>query len=366
MNITTVDSGFLRIENMNIAAGPGNTSGTGIYFKIAPLVVGAKPIAYDVRISDLMVRDFGGWGIIMDGGIVSSIEKCLIVGNGNGVFINGDPLGTDSPWPSTSTSVRDCYFNRNDGIGLKFKNVDYSGIYSCAADHNNIHYQIVKCKSVSFYSCGAEYADVDDPEDGIGYDIQGCVGTTFYNCFMYNSKVTTVKVSSYTSAPGVVQNCFQVSFIGFNDVLPLGNSIVLDENNNLSIDNCAFPGAKISNGTLLRPSSVKVDDSGLVTTQGDVIPDSNRLYSLGSGSMEWDGVRAGQIRLTYTDAIYLANSSNVIIGTGAGTKIGTAPDQKIGLWGKDPVAQPLLATGVEHTVDDVITALQNIGIFRQS
>jgi hypothetical protein len=39
---------------------------------------------------------------------------------------------------------------------------------------------------------------------------------------------------------------------------------------------------------------------------------------------------------------------------------------KHGFYGVTPIARALLATGASHTVDDVITALQNLGLVRQS
>lgn len=67
--------------------------------------------------------------------------------------------------------------------------------------------------------------------------------------------------------------------------------------------------------------------------------------------------------LTITDA------KNVVLGTTTGTQWGTlggASGQKQAWWGKTPIVQPVLATGASHTVDDVITALQNLGLVRQS
>jgi hypothetical protein len=83
---------------------------------------------------------------------------------------------------------------------------------------------------------------------------------------------------------------------------------------------------------------------------------------------------------TSNEAQFLTNtrhSGDIIVGsgfnfqfsTGTGTKIGTsggAAGQKIGFWNATPIVQPLLATGAAHTVDDVITALQNLGLCRQT
>lgn len=48
-----------------------------------------------------------------------------------------------------------------------------------------------------------------------------------------------------------------------------------------------------------------------------------------------------------------------------GLKIGIATD-KIAFYGKDPIVQAVLATGAGATVDDVITALQNLGMVKQA
>lgn len=52
--------------------------------------------------------------------------------------------------------------------------------------------------------------------------------------------------------------------------------------------------------------------------------------------------------------------------TTAGLKVASATDKKLGFWGAAPVAQQVLATGAGATVDNVITALQGIGLFKQA
>lgn len=54
---------------------------------------------------------------------------------------------------------------------------------------------------------------------------------------------------------------------------------------------------------------------------------------------------------------------------GSGASIATMlqlNNASIGFYGATPVARQLLATGAAHTVDEVITALQNLGLVRQS
>lgn len=69
------------------------------------------------------------------------------------------------------------------------------------------------------------------------------------------------------------------------------------------------------------------------------------------------------------NGLTLQDAKNMVFGTTTGTKIGSvggASGQKIGFYGVAPVVQPLLATGAAHTVDDVITAMQTLGLARQS
>ena len=60
--------------------------------------------------------------------------------------------------------------------------------------------------------------------------------------------------------------------------------------------------------------------------------------------------------VTISGLVSLSNSSNVQLGTGAGTKIGTATTQKIGFYNATPVVQP---TAVADATDapSVITQL---------
>lgn len=60
---------------------------------------------------------------------------------------------------------------------------------------------------------------------------------------------------------------------------------------------------------------------------------------------------------------------NMIVDTTTGSQIATvggASGQKLGFFGATPVVQQLMATGTGKTVDQVITALQTLGLFRQT
>lgn len=81
---------------------------------------------------------------------------------------------------------------------------------------------------------------------------------------------------------------------------------------------------------------------------------------------------SGNLRFYATNHIVLRRPIEIndgmdfIFDVTTGTKIGTATSQKLGFWNVTPVVQQVLATGAAHTVDDVITLLQTLGLAKQS
>lgn len=74
-------------------------------------------------------------------------------------------------------------------------------------------------------------------------------------------------------------------------------------------------------------------------------------------------VEQAQIDVT---GLILADGKDISVGSTTGTKIGSVSTQKLGFFGSTPIAQAVLATGAGKTADDIITALQNLGLVRQS
>ena len=72
----------------------------------------------------------------------------------------------------------------------------------------------------------------------------------------------------------------------------------------------------------------------------------------------------GEGRLEIRTGITVTDGKDIQFFTGTGTKIGTSTNQKIGFWNKTTIVQAVLATG--STTDQLITAMQNIGLIRQS
>lgn len=81
----------------------------------------------------------------------------------------------------------------------------------------------------------------------------------------------------------------------------------------------------------------------------------------------WAGATAG---IYAFNEVTTANNASVIVYTDH--KVAITGDLhhgsgcKVGFYGKTPIDQAVLATGAGHTVDDVITALQNLGLVKQS
>lgn len=93
---------------------------------------------------------------------------------------------------------------------------------------------------------------------------------------------------------------------------------------------------------------------------------ARKTFSSGTGTVS-----------SYTETFYVSSAGdiglpgagNLVLDTSTGTKIGTAggaAGQKLGFFNATPVVQQLLATGAGHTVDDVITVLQTLGLCRQT
>lgn len=75
-----------------------------------------------------------------------------------------------------------------------------------------------------------------------------------------------------------------------------------------------------------------------------------------------DDLNTASIEITAT--IQLADSKNILVGTGTGTKLATATGQKLGFWGVTPVAQQVVAT--DANIATLITALTNMGLIKNS
>lgn len=63
--------------------------------------------------------------------------------------------------------------------------------------------------------------------------------------------------------------------------------------------------------------------------------------------------------------IVMADGTNINVDSTTGSSFG-GTSSKISFYGVTPIVRQVLATGASATVDDVITALQNLGLVKQS
>lgn len=91
-----------------------------------------------------------------------------------------------------------------------------------------------------------------------------------------------------------------------------------------------------------------------------------RLYLKSNSYLRTDGdFEARQLKTISGGGLTLVDGNDITIGTSTGSKIGQS-GSKLAFYGSTPIVRAVLATGASHTVDDVITALQNLGLVKQS
>ena len=85
----------------------------------------------------------------------------------------------------------------------------------------------------------------------------------------------------------------------------------------------------------------------------------------------FDKIRTNKLasQINGTDVIIgedleFAEGQNIVTGTSTGSRFSTTASQKIAFHGSTPIVQAILATGSSN--DQIITALQNLGLVKQS
>jgi len=101
-----------------------------------------------------------------------------------------------------------------------------------------------------------------------------------------------------------------------------------------------------------------------IQSTGHIIAGTDNSYDIGAAG-------ATRPRTVYVGTSVVVPSitlsdGNVVLGTAAGTQLGTATGQKLSFWGVTPVVQQVFATGTGKTVDNLITLLQTLGLCKQS
>lgn len=127
-----------------------------------------------------------------------------------------------------------------------------------------------------------------------------------------------------------------------------------------------------TNPTFNIDASTASQTCGISITGSDAITGGGAIAAIGSGAdagIAIDAKGAGSIDI----AVRNTGANTVTIGSGQApvllqgtTNVVGATGQQVGFYGHAASAQQVLATGAAHTVDDVITALQNLGLVKQS
>lgn len=139
------------------------------------------------------------------------------------------------------------------------------------------------------------------------------------------------------------------------DILRTPDSIQIDTRMAINTD-------PVSTRRLYVYNSV-ASDTGIYSYSDAANTISSNIVNAGGGSNY--ALLLNSFNGTTNYAISIANG-DINFNTSTGTMIGTASAEKFAFWGKTPVAQQVLATGAAHTVDDVITFLQLIGLCKQA
>ena len=72
----------------------------------------------------------------------------------------------------------------------------------------------------------------------------------------------------------------------------------------------------------------------------------------------------GGVDIDVKEDLALAEGKNIVTGTTTGSRFSTTASQKIAFHGSTPIVQAVLATSASNS--DIVTALQNLGLVKQS
>lgn len=202
VTLNNIPANYNHISNLKFS-GPG--SGTGIGIDLIRTTAGNNQSG--VHIQDVIVSSFGSHGILCTGAIVSTFERVSSQSNGGDGF-HVEQIGSNAG--STSLVFTACYANANTGNGFYIgQNAtgSYTSLVSCAADSNNIGYNIFNIENVGLYSCGAEV------NTAASYKIDTSSHIVVSNClstgskgidfWMTNSSTKVTLTSTYAVSAGV-------------------------------------------------------------------------------------------------------------------------------------------------------------------
>lgn len=197
--ISGTDILSLSIEDMRVS---GPTNGTGIGIMMERFNNNATNYLY---IKNVYVRTFGGDGIYVSNAIVSRFDLVVTESNaGNGfnlVGLNG-VIGT-------STQLNSCFANANGLSGYRIDTMGYMSFNACAADSNQVSYELLNCIGLSFSGCGSEGSETH------GWKFVGGYGSTIVGGWVFMSNGIAAHITG---------NAVGITIIGLSETTPNTNA----------------------------------------------------------------------------------------------------------------------------------------------
>lgn len=355
----------IAIRNLTIQGNASATAGCGI--NIDDTIGGGSSFILE---NIVVYGHFNGFR--WHDSVVSEIIHCIAFYCSNDGFVSQAYMN--------ATNLIGCYAVHCVHYGYNIDSPTYCTFTGCASDENEVGYYIAGATNCTFTSCGAEvnrvasiwlydcrfvtFTTVDlwiaDYTDSDAFVLDSCEHIVFTNC--YTQPHTGANVTGYSvRMVATLATTFNVTQIG--GYMAAMDTGAFSSYVNVTSINSAAGGSGMSVGQA---------SSGYPL--GVTLPNAKEIL--------------GQFARAGVSTWY-----QVITSAGIGFKIGTnypfiahydAPDgaclvgatytrvaalRVVGAAGFNntaPLAEPVLATGASHTVDDVITVLQNYGLVKQT
>jgi parallel beta-helix repeat protein len=167
--------------------GTGAGSGCGIY-AAAP---GNSNAIVSASFRDLIVSNWGSWGISADSLDFSEVDNVVATGNGQGTVSGGFNF-TGVATGSAGCTMRNCYASSNKGRGYYLTDCNYWSLTGCSCDSNYLGYEIsstgVGGFGISLAGCGCEATVAGGSLDGTSFKVSGaCTGVALTGCLSVNN-----------------------------------------------------------------------------------------------------------------------------------------------------------------------------------
>lgn len=221
-------------------------SGTHTLTKMAcGINLNGNPLDF-ISLRNVSVESMNGVGVYLGGPIASSLDKVISTGNLlDGIVIDGLNSAV------TSVTMRNCYGNANNNVGIRLNQCTYINLSGCAADGNGISapvntnsigsgYYLLDIAGGSVNGCGAEENAITSFKiDGINW---GTIGLVLTGCFALDSGTTGFYITGVST---------QVVMIGCVEEGASTNALVVDSSAAVRCIDPSFANAVTATGQLV-------------------------------------------------------------------------------------------------------------------